>query len=215
MRPFRSIFIVGLAALPLLSPQVVLGQQESRAPVPGKGFGFHAALGFTSISQDYADVITNGIPAEGGFWYQTGAFRGGLNILVASYGVVDPFGSQSISQVEIAGSAMLRFRRHDRLQPFVGARIGAIRFRPEGALFVPEPPPPGELPGENPAAERTGIIGGLLGGAEYWLSRHVGLQASVTYRVFSTEALDVPLLGVTGIEKGGAFDVRLGVEWAI
>lgn len=46
-------------------------------------------------------------------------------------------------------------------------------------------------------------------------ARHIGLQALVGYRTFSTEALDIPLLGVTGVEKGGAFDLRLGVEWAI
>jgi len=215
MRPIRLSALIGLVALRLLDPAPVTAQESTPPAVPGNGFGFQAALGFTSIGQDYGDVITDGIPAEGGVWYQTGAFRGGLNILVASYDVVDPFGSQSISQVEIAASALLRFRRHHRFQPFVGARIGAIRFRPEGALFDPTPPPPDELPDANTAPERTGIIGGLSAGAEYWFNRHIGLQALVGYRTFSTDALDIPLLGVTGVEKGGAFDLRLGVEWAI
>jgi hypothetical protein len=215
MRPIPFIAVLGLAAVVVVSPPQAGAQQADRADVPGDGFGFQAALGFTSISQDYGDVITDGIPAEGGVWYQTGAFRGGLNVLVASYDVVDPFGSQSISQVEIAASALLRFRRQHRLQPFVGARIGAIRFRPEGALFDPVPPPPDELPGENPAKERTGLVGGLSAGAEFWFTRHVGLQALVGYRAFSTEAFDIPLLGVTDVKTGGAFDLRLGVEWAI
>ena len=215
MRPIRFLAALGLIAVVIPSPPPAGAQETGRAPVPGNGFGFHAALGFTSVSQDYGDLVTDGIPAEGGVWYQTGAFRGGLNILVASYSVVDPFSSQSISQVELAASAALRFRRHERLQPFLGARVGAVRFRPEGALFDPEPPPPDQLPGENPAPERTGFVGGLFGGAEYWFTRHVGLQAYAAYRLFSTEALDAPLLGVTGIEKGGALDLRLGVEWAI
>jgi len=193
----------------------VAQEAETRASVPGNGFGFHAVLGYSSMSGDYGDLMTDGIPAEGGAWYQTGALRLGANIHVASYDVVPPFQSQSISQVGLAASAMWRFRRSHSLQPVVGITAGAIRFRPEGALFDPDPPPPDVPPGENPAPERTGLMGGVFGGLEYWITRHFAIQGSVAYRFFSTDPLDVPLIGISGLESGDLFDVSLGVEWAI
>jgi hypothetical protein len=213
--PCRN-WIPVLAALTAASlvPSTLPAQGERpTASVPGNGFGFGAVLGWTSISGDYGDLITDGVPAQGSIWYQTGALRLGSHIQVASYNVVAPFESQSISQVELAASAGWHFNRHRPLQPFVGLRAGAIRFRPEGAVFDPEPPGPDVPPGENPAPERTGFVGGVFGGLEYWISRHFAAQASVVYRMYSTETLDVPILGVTGIETGRTFDLRFGVEW--
>lgn len=185
------------------------------ARVPGSGFGFHATLGWTWTSGDYGELMTGGIPAEGGVWYQRGSFRGGLNIHVASYDVVEPFESQSISQVGLVLSGLWRFRTAHELQPFVGARAGAIRFRPEGALFDPNPPGPEVPPGENPAPETTGFVGGVSAGLEYWLSRHIAIQGTIGYRLFNTGELDVPLVGLSGIDQGNAVDLSLGVEWAI
>lgn len=205
-----------IAIVWLVAPAGGLAQEAGAgAAVPGNGFGFHAALGYGSISGEYGELMTDGIPAEGGAWYQTGALRLGASILVASYAVVEPFESQSISQVSLAASAMWRFRTRDKLQPFVGVTAGAIRFRPEGALFDPDPPPPDVPPGENPAPERTGFMGGFVVGLEHWATRHFAISGSVGYRLFSTDPLDVPLIGVSGIETGGLFDVTLGVEWAI
>lgn len=205
-----------VVAASLLGASTAAAQNTAgAAPVPGDGFGFHATLGWTSISGDYGDLMTSGIPAEGGIWYQTGPFRGGVNIHVGSYEVVKPFDSQSISQVEMTLSGLWRFRTSKALQPFVGLRAGAVRFRPEGALFDPNPPGPDVPPGENPAPERTGFIGGITGGLEYWITRHFAVQTSAVYRFYSTETLDVLLLGLTGIESGSALDVRIGLEWAI
>lgn len=216
MTQWRWLCTLAAIAAVAIAPSESAAQATQTAPaVPGGGFGFHATLGWTSISGDYGDLMTGGIPAEGGAWYQTGSFRGGLNIHVASYDVVKPFESQSISQVGLTLSALWRFRTSRSLQPFVGIRAGAIRFRPEGALFDPNPPGPEVPPGENPAPERTGFVGGISGGLEYWLNRHVAIQGSIGYRIFSTDELDVPLVGASGIESGGAVDLSLGVEWAI
>jgi len=205
-----------VAVVALAAPTGGMAQEGGAgASVPGNGFGFHAALGYSSMSGDYGELMTDGIPADGGAWYQTGALRLGANIHVASYEVVKPFDSQSISQVALAASATWRFRSHHALQPFVGVTGGAIRFRPEGALFDPDPPPPDVPPGENPAPERTGFMGGAIGGLEYWITGHFAVTGSVAYRFFSTDPLDVPLLGVAGLETGTLFDVSLGVEWAI
>lgn len=204
------------AAVSLAVPASSSAQEaETGAAVPGNGFGFHAALGYSSMSGDYGELMTDGIPADGGAWYQNGALRLGVNIHVASYDVVKPFESQSISQVGLAASATWRFRTPHALQPFVAITAGAIRFRPEGALFDPDPPPPDVPPGENPAPERTGFMGGAVGGLEYWINRHFAVTGSVAFRLFSTDPLDAPLIGVSGLETGTLFDVSLGVEWAI
>lgn len=204
-----------LALAAVLASPLLAQDAAPRVPVPGDGFGFHASLGYTSISGDYGNLMTGGIPAEGGVWYQAGSLRGGASIHVASYDLLEPFQSQSISQVGLALSALWRFRTTAALQPFVGVRVGAIRFRPEGALFDPNPPGPEVPPGENPAPERTGFVAGVSGGVEYWLTRHFAIQGAVAFRLFSTQALDVPLVGAAGIEDGSAIDFSLGVEWAI
>ena len=211
----RTVGVILAVAVLLLPSGSSAQEADSESPVPGNGFGFHAALGYSSMSGDYGELMTDGIPADGGGWYQTGSLRFGANIHVASYDVVQPFESQSISQVSLAATAMWRFRTRHALQPFVGLSAGAIRFRPEGALFDPDPPPPDVPPGENPAPERTGFMGGVFGGLEYWITGHFAIQGSVAYRFFSTDPLDVPLVGISGIETGNLFDVSLGVEWAI
>ena len=211
----RLLFVAaGGVALAWAPPAAAQGTRGNPF-VPGDGFGFRAGMGYTEISGDYGDLITDGLPAEGGIWYQKSHFRGGLNVQVASYDVIEPFDSQSISQVELALSGLYRFLIYSSLQPFVGARAGLIRFRPEGALFDPNPPGPDVLPGENPSPERTGFIGGVTGGVEYWLNKHVGLQASAVYRFYSTEELDVLLIGETGIESGRALDLRFSIEWKL
>lgn len=212
----RRLLAAAAALAVAAGARPALAQDAAANPyVPGDGWGFRAAIGWTSISGDYGDLITSGIPAEGGIWRQWGHVRAGLNVHVASYDVIEPFDSQSISQVELALSGIYRIITDNSFQPFVGVRAGLIRFRPEGALFDPDPPGPDVLPGENPAPERTGFVAGALGGVEYWLSRHIGLQLSGAYRFYSTEALDVFLIGVTGIEQGQAFDLKFSVEWAL
>ena len=48
-----------------------------------------------------------------------------------------------------------------------------------------------------------------------WLSRHIAIQGAIGYRLFNTEELDVPLVGLSEIDQGSAVDLSLGVEWAI
>lgn len=212
MRRQRCIQLLGVVLAASVLP-LRASAQQAPASIPGNGFGFGALLGWTSISGDYGDLITSGIPAQGTVWYQLGGVRLGANIQVASYDVVAPFESQSISQVELAASAQWQFNRRNRLQPFAGLRAGAIRFRPEGAFFEPIPPPPDVPPGENRSDKATGFTGGVFGGLEYWFSGHFAAQASAAYRMYSTQTFDVPLLGLSGIQKGSAFDLRFGMEW--
>lgn len=212
VKPTRNLLGAAIAVL-LVAPAVAAQQSSTTAPVPRNGLGFRAALGWTSISGDYGRLLTSGFPAEGGLWYQTGPFRGGLNIHVASYDVIAPFESQSVSQVELAASALWRFRTGSRLQPLLGVRAGLIRFKPEGALFDPTPPGPDVLPGENAAPDRSGFVAGFTGGFEYWINPHLAFGIDGTFRFYSTDRLDLLIFGATELEKGRAADVKLGVEW--
>ncbi len=186
----------------------LLGQQEQR-----NGFGFSGSLGWSTISGDYGELITSGIPGEGSIWYQPSWWRVGVSIHVASYDVVEPFSSESISQVEFQLFGTFLFLRGNLFQPYAQVRAGATRWRPEGPIFDPNPPPPDVPPGENPAPGRDGFQGGLVIGSEFWVTKNFAIDVGGLFSAFSTEDLDVPILGITGLSSGSELGFRVGVVW--
>ncbi len=202
--------LIGAALLLAVNAPDVLAQQEQRS-----GFGFSGLLGWSSIGGDYGELLTSGIPAEGAVWYQPSRWRFGFAIHVASYDVVEPFDNQSVSQVELDLFATFLFVRGSPVQPYAQVRVGATRLRPEGALFDPNPPPPGVPPGENPAPSETGFVGGLALGAETWITKNLAVDLSALFSGFSTQAFDVPVLGITDLSSGSTVGFRAGFVWFI
>jgi hypothetical protein len=183
-------------------------QQEKR-----KGFGFSGSLGWSTIGGDYSELITNGIPGEGSIWYQPSWWRVGVSLHVASYDVVEPFSDFSISQVEFQLFGTFLFLRGNLFQPYAQVRAGTTRWRPEGPIFDPNPPPPDVPPGESAAPGRNGFQGGLAIGSEFWITENFGIDVGGLFSAFSTEELDVPGLGITDLTSGSEIGFRLGVVW--
>lgn len=157
--------------------------------------------------------MSSGIPAEGAIWYQPSWWRIGVSIHAASYDVIEPYTDQSISQVVFQLLGTFLFLRGDLVQPYAQVRVGTTRWRPEGPLFDPNPPPPDVPPGENSAPGRNGFQGGLGVGAEFWVTKNFGIDVGGLFSAFSTQELDVPILGITGLESGREIGFHAGVVW--
>jgi len=209
MRPSHLRLPLICAALGLaINVGDLLGQQDQR-----NGFGFSGSLGWSTIGGDYSELITSGIPGEGSIWYQPSWWRVGVSLHVASYDVVEPFSDFSISQVEFQLFGTFLFLRGKLFQPYAQVRAGTTRWRPEGPIFDPNPPPPDVPPGENPAPGRDGFQGGLAIGSEFWITKNFGIDVGGLFSAFSTEELDVPGLGITGLKSGSELGFRVGVVW--
>jgi len=209
MRPSHLRLPLICAALGLaINAGDLLGQQEDR-----KGFGFSGSLGWSTISGDYSQLMTNAIPGEGSIWYQPSWWRLGVSLHVASYNAVEPFQDHTISQVEFQLFGTFLFLRGNLVQPYAQVRAGTTRWRPEGPLFDPNPPPPDVPPGESPAPGRNGFQGGLTVGAEFWVTKNFGIDVGGLFSAFTTEELDVPILGITGLSSGSELGFRVGVVW--
>ncbi len=198
----------GAALILAINAPDVLAQQEHR-----RGFGFSGSLGWSTIGGDFGELLTSGIPAEGSIWYQPSWWRFGVSIHAASYSAVQPFQDQTISQMEFQLFGTFLFLRGNLVQPYAQVRAGATRWRPEGPLFDPNPPPPDVPPGENPAPGENGFQGGLALGAEFWVTKNFGLDVAGLFSAFSTEEFDVPILGITGLSSGTELGFRAGFVW--
>ncbi len=205
---YLGLPLIAAALILAINTPDLLAQQEHR-----RGFGFSGSLGWSTIGGDFGELITTGIPAEGSIWYQPSWWRFGVSIHAASYSTVQPFQDQTISQMEFQLFGTFLFLRGNLVQPYAQVRVGATRWRPEGPLFDPNPPPPDVPPGENPAPGENGFQGGLALGAELWVTKNFGLDVAGLFSAFSTEEFDVPILGITGLSSGTEIGFRVGVVW--
>ncbi len=207
LRPLRTPLIWTAVALAINAGHLY-GQQDQR-----KGFGFSGLVGWSTIGGDYGQLMNNAVTGEGSIWYQPSWWRFGATIHVASYSLIEPYTDQSVSQVEFQLFGTFLFLRGSLVQPYAQVRAGLTRWRPEGPLFDPNPPPPDVPPGETQAPGRNGFQGGLAVGAEFWVTQNLGIDVGGLFSAFSTEDLDVPILGITGLGSGSELGFRAGVVW--
>ena len=48
---------------------------------------------------------------------------------------------------------------------------------------------------------------------EFWVTRNFAIDVGGLFSAFSTEELDVPILGITGLSSGTELGFRAGVVW--
>lgn len=164
----RTRAIRGAAAVAALL--LAAGTTEVQAQARGPVFGLEASINYGFIGGDDLDFLDSGIGFEaiGSLAWPSG-LELGAGAGISSHDV-DP-GDEDADMTNLFAEARYRFNvpadeiRH--LHPYVAGRVGLTDLSIES-----------ESDGIEIEADTDGLLLGLGGGLEYWLSESVGLDAA-------------------------------------
>lgn len=197
--------LVGLASVPKTA--------QAQSPL-----GFEVGFGYLGMGGDFGKVLSGGWFAESNLEFRVKAMRYGLGVDVASIDVEEPFERESVSKVGFHLFATYMIPAGQRVKPFIQGRVGAVRLRPEGDVFDPEPEPlpdgGEEEEGENPAPRVDGFEGGVGGGLEFLVTGGLKLGLSGTFSYLTTDEVDLTAIDLGTVGSGTSWRVKAAVRWA-